>query len=72
MTAKNEGVKGLRLGWVGELLRSSFLPLFTGARGRVVLQTSPVQAAKRDYAALLREHAVTLGLEDEAHRSRSA
>jgi hypothetical protein len=31
-----------------------------------------VEAAKRDYAALLREHAVTLGLEDEAHRSRSA
>ena len=27
MTAKNEGVKGLRPGWVGELLRSSFLPL---------------------------------------------
>ncbi len=24
MTAKNEGVKGLRLGWVGELLLSSF------------------------------------------------
>ncbi len=72
MAAKNEGVKSLRPEWVGELLRTSFLPLFIGVRGRGVLQTSPVQAAKRDYAALLREHAVTLGLEDEAHRSRSA
>ncbi len=29
-----------------------------------------VEAAKEDYAALLREQAVALGLEDEAHRSR--
>ena len=31
-----------------------------------------VEAAKEDYAALLREHTVTLGMEDGAHRSRSA
>ena len=31
-----------------------------------------VEAAKEDYAALLREHANPPGLEDEAHRSRSA
>jgi hypothetical protein len=36
MTAKNEGVKGLRPGWVGELLRSSFLPLFTQVRRETV------------------------------------
>ncbi len=29
-----------------------------------------VEAAKEDYAALLREQAVALGLEDETHRSR--
>jgi hypothetical protein len=31
-----------------------------------------VKAAKRDYAALLHEQAGSLGLEDGAHRSRSA
>jgi hypothetical protein len=31
-----------------------------------------VEATREDYRALLREHAGTLGLEDEAHRSRSA
>ncbi len=31
-----------------------------------------LEAAKEDYAALLREHAVALGMEDGAHRSRSA
>src|SRR4028118_569014 len=36
MTAKNEGVKDLRPGWVRELLRSPFLLLFTLVRGRVI------------------------------------
>ena len=31
-----------------------------------------VEATKEDHVALLREHAGTLGPEDEAHRSRSA
>ena len=31
-----------------------------------------VEAAKEDYAALLREHEGPLGMEDGAHRSRSA
>ncbi len=31
-----------------------------------------VEAAKEDYAALLREQAGPLGMEDGAHRSRSA
>ena len=31
-----------------------------------------VGAAKEDYAALLREHAGPLGMEDGAHRGRSA
>jgi hypothetical protein len=31
-----------------------------------------VETAKEDYAALLREHAGPLGMEDGAHRGRSA
>jgi hypothetical protein len=40
MTAKYEGVKGLRPGWVGEPLRSSFFTLFTRVRGRRILGSS--------------------------------
>src|SRR4028119_2329209 len=40
MTAKNEGVKDLRPGWVRELLRSPFLPLSTLVRGRAILRSS--------------------------------
>jgi hypothetical protein len=47
MTAKNEGVKDLRPGWVGELLRSSFLLLFTLVRGRAILRTSAVGGSRK-------------------------
>ena len=47
MAAKNEGVKGLRPGWVRELLRSSFLPLFIRVRGRRVLRSSPRQSSRK-------------------------
>ncbi len=47
----------------------SFVAAFS-ARGAT--KEGIVEAAKEDYAALLRERAGPLGLEDEAHRSRSA
>ena len=48
MTAKNEGVKDLRPEWVGELLLSSFLHLFTrGVRGRGGLRTSPLGSFRK-------------------------
>ncbi len=47
----------------------SFVAAFS-ARGAT--KEGIVEAAKEDYAALLQEQAIALGLEDEAHRSRSA
>jgi hypothetical protein len=48
---------------------SSFVAAFS-VRG--ITKQSLVEVAKRDYAALPREHVGPLGLEDGPHRSRSA